>query len=431
MNIKISTYLTISLGIILSACGDNDSDIESPAPQNCISTYDQWVQLKKDDSLSDTNTKLNCNGIKRSEQVSNEGYNYTVYEWNTASKPRGIQIGYGNGKLVARTFLPDEKKSSCFPSSQIIDSLKLGQTLEQTQNTIGCSGQWVKSYSIYGGAIDNTYIWESTDSKEVLSLIFNNNLLKTKEYKKPKSVSSCIPTRSQWNNVIVSSLFGDTYQSATSKLGCNDVDKQWGKSDRSTDIIRIEVGPFSGLIISKFFIPKLGDNNSCAPSFENWNNVTFGSTYNQAKSFMGCEGVLTGITVPEVGTSDEEIETLFYQWSNFNTSTTPPIGIEHSLIFKGGQLISKSFSNNNSPFSSCNPSRQGFEKIKIGDKFEDIKDVYGCSGTWVKASSTGSNYGTATYAWGDIESTTTMRNYAYIELNNDNNVTSKYIYFAQ
>ncbi|MCU4640912.1 hypothetical protein [Acinetobacter courvalinii] len=455
MNSKILSLIPFTVLVFFSACGDEkpkgNSKVENNEPLKCIPSYEKWLELERGNSVAETESKLNCKGYKRSERV-NLDYTKKInstssYEWLSDAKTPLISINYnGEGKLQSKTyFFPSgRKKSSCFPSKDVIEDILSGayykKPLEEVEKAIGCVGQWQQS-SVSYATFDN-YNWEDPSSKKNLSLLFFEGKFtrydeeKSNFFKDESNETGCIPTYSAWESVNVHGKFGDTYGAAIKKLGCSSDQNQysWGRSDGSTDFVQISLGPTYGLVISKQFLPKLGSNDACTPLYENWNSIPLGAKYREAKNIMGCEGTHTGVVTYDYGMSDEdpEIEINFYKWRYFNISkTSRPVGVENSLTFENLKLTQKTYNNSVSPFSSCNPTQQNFDSVKIGEvvDIKAIDDIWGCGGTIEEAKADQVSF-SKIYAWGDAESAEgVINNYATVKLDQNNKVVEKYIYF--
>jgi len=266
MNSKILSLLPLTVLFFLSSCGDEkNKNTESNIYSKCMPSYEQWLQLEKGDSVAVTETKLNCKGTKSSEELHKEysGIKSSFrYDWNNHTKTPLITINYDDKEqLESKIYFPlDNKKSSCFPSKDVIDSIKHGQALDEVEKTIGCIGQWENSYISYNGVGNkysvDTYNWQDSAGTKFLSLIFYNGV-----FSEIKEDTHCIPTYSGWERV--NAGWGrDEYKTALEKLGCDSGLNRysWGKTDGSTDYVSIwERYDDEGVkILNKVFTPKWG-----------------------------------------------------------------------------------------------------------------------------------------------------------------------------
>lgn len=436
MNSKILSLLPLTVLFFLSSCGDEkNKNTESNISSKCMPSYEQWLQLEKGDSVSVTETKLNCKGTKSSEEVHKEysGIKSSFsYDWNNHTKTPLITINYDDKEqLESKIYFPlDNKKSSCFPSKDVIDSIKHGQALDEVEKTIGCIGQWENSYISYNGVGNkysvDTYNWQDSAGTKFLSLIFYNGV-----FSEIKEDTHCIPTYSGWERV--NAGWGrDEYKTALEKLGCDGGLNRysWGKTDGSTDYVSIwERYDDEGVkILNKVFIPKWGAKKTCILGFEDvWDKLTDGLNKEAVNHIMGCQGILTEVrSFDDIGPySGRE----YYMWTNIDAD-----GIGTNYKLELGGLFSKYYRNNMSSFSSCNPTQQYFDKIKVGEVFNS-QNVFECDGVLAEAfhgtyESASGFSDSKTYAWGDAEYVRkATKNYAAVKVDKDNKVTSKYIYF--
>lgn len=435
MNSKILSLLSLTVLFFLSSCGDEkNKNTEDNISSKCIPSYEQWLQLEKGDSVAVTETKLNCKGTKSSEEVHQEysGIKSSVrYNWNNHTKTPLITINYDDKEqLESKNYFPlDTKKSSCFPSKDVIDSIKHGQSLEEIEKAIGCTGQWeeskgVSSYSSAALDVEDIYSWEEPISKKTLSLIFSNG--KFYDFNREQLSylkSECIPTYAVWQGVRIGPA-SDSYESVLTQLGCGKGSSlwangtSWGRTDGSTDYVWVTSGTLGDYVASKSFTLKRGTKSECIPTVENWNKLIKGLSVEETNRVLGCQGKQTYEGYEETQGSYSTT----YMWMNVNLDG---IGVSYSLYFNNEGLSGTHFEGNDSSYSSCNPTEQGFDKIKVGEII-NIHNILGCAGMEIDKTF---NY-TKTYAWGDAENArNATKNYVAVKVDKDNKVISKYIYF--
>jgi hypothetical protein len=203
--------------------------------------------------------------------------------------------------------------------------------------------------------------------------------------------------------------------------------REWGKEDNSI-VDHAILSLFNNKVISKRFIFK-DAKSTCMPSLDKWQALQFDITYDQAQSATQCGGVLQMLF--NQSKEEDKLQSL-YGWQNFLSKDAkegeelPLGGIAHQLFFVGGKLKTKSYTNNTQPFSSCVPTKLGFEKITLREDWNIDKNqnAMGCPAL-LTSSSESSSDSQKQYSWGE-----TAAQYAYVTLDTTGKIIEKYISFT-
>ncbi|TVT87654.1 hypothetical protein FPV60_00760 [Acinetobacter colistiniresistens] len=360
------------------------------------------------DSLAQSNTKLGCNGVWKSDTVVANGVTQSNYLWGELTKTNSVSANFQNNRMTGKTFVPERQpESSCFPTGTALNQIKTGLNRGEVEQIIGCKGQTGNSLSVSDNTIQTSYNW-GTASKQFLVLNFDNNRLTGISYNSSNQNSSCEPSQSAWSNIRI----GDNYQTAMTKIGCEGIllnitdvgntpklTYHWGNLINQN---YVQLGFSNGQVTTKSFKPKSGSVSSCTPTTEQWMNVNLGSDYNTARSQLGCEGVLQGA----VAVSNSESK-LTYNWGH--------VGSQFTLFsFDNGSLSTKSY-NNSTQRSNCEPTQQQFNQVQIGQSISQATSYFSCTGAMNSMTQVSANVITRSYSWGQITNT----NFALINTDND------------
>ncbi len=391
-----------------------------------------------DDSIEQTNSKLNCNGFFSSANTDISSQTETYLWGNNLDEPT-ILVQTNQGKLVYKMYFPlKTHTSSCMPEKKFIDQLNFEQTLDDIEKQSSCRGIYQYSIVTKDRSI-SSYLWQDKNSQDTLTIIFdqdNNKLLEKYYNKAAPTINTCIPLHTNWESITVN----DAYEDVKTKMGCDGIltstqdyngisntIREWGQQDNST-LNHATLAFRNNLLVSKTLVFK-DALSACIPTFEQLQELKFDSSYEEAQSTMKCSGVLQMLYN---ASEKEDQEQSLYTWKDFfskdvNDTEDIPLGaVTHQLLFVGGKLKTKSYVNNVQPYSNCMPTKVRFDQINLREDWNIDKNVnaMGCPAVLssVSQSATGSQ---KQYSWGATAST-----YAYVTVDSDGKIVQKYISFT-
>lgn len=296
--------------------------------------------------------------------------------------------------------------TNCSLTYENWEKLQQTNTLTQVEAIIGCSGKKESDTQVQNGVTNSAYSWGSPANGPYILINFKNNSLTSKTFKPAEQApSSCFPTGDQISQL----KNGSTRSEVESTLGCSGSYTQsvsisdslvtssytWGEATKQLLLLNFDNNILSGFSLNS----SNSAESTCEAPIQGWISVIVGDNYDTTKSKLGCDGVISSITVVN------NVPDIAYTWGKADTKSLALV------TFKNGKVSAKSYTPKTGAISSCTPTTDKWLSLPIGSNYATIKNAIGCDGVLSSGTSVTQNSTALAFTWGNATNTLTLLNF--------------------